>query len=52
MRGIERGIDDIESEIWGKFDILSKRFLGKKEDVLSVEKPLPIGKNCAMSSSG
>ena len=38
MRGLERGIDDIESQIWGKFDILGGRFLGKKEDVLSVRK--------------
>src|SRR5208337_2558750 len=38
LRGLERGIDDIESQVGGKFDILEKRFLGKKEDVLAARK--------------
>ncbi|MGO9533337.1 MAG: response regulator [Syntrophobacteraceae bacterium] len=38
LRRFESGVDDIESQIGGKFDILEKRFLGKKEDVLTARK--------------
>ncbi len=38
LREIERAIDDIESQALGQFDLLEERFLGKKEDVISIRK--------------